>query len=213
MTALAAAVQPLPEPGFFGTIFDGQPWLVSAVILLAGIAAWVVLRNQNQPRRAGAAVLAALAIAAVLNIAARLIVTDRERLSQATLELVRATAKADTAQLGDMLAPDVVTIVSQSLPGVPIPSDGMGKDALLELVSAMLGRQYTLKEYGVLDTQVQITGPAAARTQVRVRATPEFSGMPVLSWWRIDWRKSGEEWKAVLIEPLEIGGVKSLFGG
>ena len=55
MTAIVAEFQSLPRPGPFAALFDGQPWLVSAVLVLAGLAAWYILRNQNQPRRAAAA--------------------------------------------------------------------------------------------------------------------------------------------------------------
>ncbi len=212
MTAIVAEFQSLPRPGPFAALFDGQPWLVSAVLVLAGLAAWYILRNQNQPRRAAAAAFVSVALAVGLNIAARMIVTERERVSEATLELVRATASGDPARLSPLLAADAVAIANQSFPGVPIPRDGMGKDALLELVSRTLGGTYAVKEYGVLETQAQVTGASAARTHVRVRVTPRYTEAPVLSWWRIDWRKSGDQWQAVLIEPLDFGTVRSLMG-
>lgn len=202
-----AAVEPLGESGVFARIFDGQPWLITAVILLAGLAGWAVLRGQGRPGRARIAALIAIAAALALNIAARVVVTARERLSAATLELVRATAKADTAALGPMLAEDCVAVTRANMAGVPIPREGLGKEAILTTVASMLGGPYTLKEYAVIETQAQTTGATSGRSQVRVRTTPESMPAPVFSWWRVDWRKTPDgDWKAVLIEPLELGG-------
>jgi hypothetical protein len=214
MVSLLAAVQPLDEPSVLARVFDGQPWLISGVILLAGFAGYLVLNSQRQPRRARAAALGAVLVAVGLNVAARLIVTERERVAQATLELVRATATVDMAKLEEMLAPDCMAITAGVFPAVPIVPDGTSRTLLLAAVQSQLGGPYKLSEYGVLETQVQINGPTAARTQVRVRATAESLGVPGISWWRLDWRKSGGgEWKVVLIELLEMDGVRGFLGG
>ena len=200
-------LQPLPVPGLLGRLMDGQPWLVSAVLIVAGSALYIALRNQNRQRQGallgGGLVLAALA----LQLIAYLVVTERERLAEATMELVRATARGDSASVSQLLAPDASLISELDVRYGPfaLGRAGMQRDQILAAVDLLSGR-HAVHEYAVLDLQAQQRGPTAGRTQVRVRVTTELERIPSISWWRIDWRKdAGREWRAVIIEPLDLG--------
>jgi hypothetical protein len=177
------------------------------------MAGWVVLNSQNRPRRARAAALGAVAVAIGLSVAARLIVTDRERMAETTVELVRATATVDLPTLEELLARDCIAMTAAPFAGVPFGRDGVDRATLLGYVQGYLGGNYRVAEYGVLETQVQFNGPTSARTQVRVRATSEKFGTPLISWWRIDWRKTTGGWKAVLIELLEMEDFRGFLRG
>jgi hypothetical protein len=202
MRHFLAAVEPLPGPGLFPGLLDGQPWLASFVLILAGLAAFVTLRNQGRHGAAIWSLTAAFIFDAGLHAAAHFIMTDRERTAQATLELVRATAKADTAAIDPMLAPGARVIASTVIPGFVIPREGLEKREVLDEVSRYLGGTYKIDEYAVLETQAQRLGPTTGRTQVRVRTV---IGYPIISWWRIDWRRTeGGQWRATLIEFLEF---------
>jgi hypothetical protein len=181
---------------------DGRPWAVSIVLLAIGVGSFVALRNQRKERAGFLALLGAIAAAVGLQIAAELVVTERERMSEATMELVRATAGADTARLEGLLAEDVRVIATAELPGWTVPLGGLDKGATLAAVSDLLGSRHTPDEYAVLELQAQQTGRTLGRTQVRVRVSVER--IPGLSWWRIDWRKDPRgEWRAIMIELIE----------
>jgi hypothetical protein len=206
MTTLLAAVEPLPKPPFFAGLMDGQPWLISAILLLLGLGILVVFRNQGKPRQGSGIFLGLAALAIALQVAAALITTDRERLTAATQELVRATATAQTAVVEGFLASDVRLVTEGGRLGpLALPRTGWDKDEILSQIRRTIGGSYQLKEYAILRTQAEQRGPTAGRTQVRIRVVPEQYPAPTISWWRIEWRKEHGEWKAVLIQPLELG--------
>jgi hypothetical protein len=206
MTHLLAAVQSLPDPPFLAGLMDGQPWLISAILLLLGGSIWFMLRNQGKPRPGALALLILALLAIGLQVAAMLVTTDRERLTAATEELVRSTATAQTGAVERLLASDVRLIAERDRLGpFAISSSGWDKDEILAQVNRTLGGAYRLKEYAILQTQAEQRGPTSGRTQVRVRVVPEAYPAPTLSWWRIEWRKESGDWKAVLIQPLEVG--------
>jgi hypothetical protein len=199
------AVTPLPAPPALSGLLDGQPWLISGILLFAAFAVYQLTRRDRLSRtgRLGAAALIVLAVA--LQALAVGITTPREELARATRQLVHAAATADTAALSSVLAEDARLFSPVSIPGLAIPQQGLDKPGILALVSTAMSGPYALKEHGAREIQAEATSPNTGRTQVQVHAVLDQYGAPGNSWWRIGWRKNSTgQWQATSIEPLEL---------
>ena len=79
----------------------------------------------------------------------------------------------------------------------------MGRDEILSFVGGEMRGAFKIGNYRVLETQAAVTGPNAAVTQTYVRVTPEQTGGPTFSWWRLDWRRDPDgRWRVTHIEPI-----------
>jgi hypothetical protein len=79
---------------------------------------------------------------------------------------------------------------------------GVDKDTILRETSKYLDSSYRVSEYRIQAIQAVIDGPNVARTQARVRIVPEAMDAPIVTWWRMDWRQDGGQWRVTGIEPL-----------
>lgn len=180
-----------------------QPWPLAAALALAGLAVAFMVRARWRVPIAGA--LGALAGATLA--AGILVTTDRERLVTTTRDLIDATARANTIALAGMLAPDARLVVDVPIAEAGLRPTGAGieRDAILKLVADTLGGQWPLKEHDILEVQSTLVGPGVGRTQVRVRAVLEAIGLPIASWWRIEWRRDPDgSWRAVGVRLLHV---------
>ena len=63
-----------------------------------------------------------------------------------------------------------------------------------------------MREWSVRETRAAVDGDGIGRTYARVRVTPESTGFPHTSWWRLDWRRDpGAPWRCTGIEPIDLG--------
>lgn len=194
-----AAVTPLPSPPFFERFVLENPWPAVILLALVGIAALAIF-NARAKLKSGLAVGGVLfALAGGCFLAGVLVTTPREKLKQATRELVGATARVDRVELDRLLSDDLSVRVTRL-------SRSSGKRETMDAVETLLGRQYRVKEHSILEMQATLDGPRLGRTQVCVRIGSDYGLLP--SWWRVDWELGSEGvWRARRIEALWIPGV------
>lgn len=199
----APAPPPLPSPPFLERYLFEFPWPAAVVLVAVAVIAGVTLTRAGR-RSAGWGVMAigAVAAAGVIGLA-YWVVTDRERVSQSTRELINAVAAGDAAAVEALLTDDAVLIAP------PLSADRVRKPAIVTRVGRDFapGHVYHLREHGVTALQATMDGPTRARVQVKVRVVPEITGSPVPSWWRIDLTRGADgRWRISGIGMLSIGG-------
>jgi hypothetical protein len=179
----------------------------TALVLIAAAIIGFLLLNQRGRARAGSLLAAALGLAAALAlIAGSTIVTERERLTQASAALVDAVARPDIAAVDRLLADDVRMFSRLSVGEVSTPPAGLEKQAILDLVRRLIGGPWAVKEHSILESQAALDAENLGRTQIRVRVVTESFGVPNASWWRLDWRRGADGgWRVIQIEPLDMG--------
>lgn len=205
LTLLAQAVPSLPEPPLVRRLLLEDPNMITAALVVAAIAGFYFLNRKSRPREAFFWCFSVLLAAAGLQGLARGVETEREVLLRVTTRLVSVTSKADAASLSSMLSSDCRLSNDFNLADHRIPFDA-DKQQILGAVRSFLKDQYPLKECAILETQAVVDGDAAGRTQVRIRAVPEALGAPIISWWRMDWKRgSSGEWLVRGIQPMDLG--------
>jgi hypothetical protein len=201
---LPAPPSPLPSPPIIERLLFEQPW--GPALLIAGCAAGVWFFAKGKLRAPIAAAL--LVLAAGLVVMAHLVHTDRERMTQATNDLVDAVASADVAAIDRLLAPDARAYSRYHIPGYSGGQTGMDKGEILAQVPVVI-RANPISEHRVQELQAQSRGPGVGTTQalikIVVRAEQLGQEIPVQSWWRLDWRRDSDGlWRATAIEPVSI---------
>lgn len=195
----------LPDPPALTHYLLESPWFAVVGLALGGAIALVVLNRQGRASLGAGIMLVGFALAVLLAVVAYLVETQRERLIRQTRELVTRTAAADTAALRPMLS-ERVNVVS-ALP-LTLPVD---KETLLDRVRQELGEAHPIAEHSTGGEQASIDGVNTARTQLRVwvqlHRDQAITGAPIGSWWRIDWRKEGDEWRVATITLMQLDGV------
>jgi hypothetical protein len=197
----------LPDPPALAHYFLESPWFAVVGLVLGGALALIVLNRQGRAGLGAGMMLAGFALAAMVAVVALLVETQRELLIRQTRELVARTAAADTAALGPMLS-DRVSF-SSSLPlGQALPVD---KESLLDSVRTNLGQSYRIAEHSTGGEQATIDGANTARTQLRVwvelNRDQAITGAPIGSWWRIDWRLEGDQWRVSGLTLMQLDGL------
>lgn len=188
---------PLPEPSMLPVLLFEQPWLLLALVLIVALVGSIWQRRAGSFKGAFAWLGAGIVACAGVYLVARMIVTDRERVALATNELVGATASVNPTRLNELLDASVRLTYFRA-------SGGLDKAGTIAAVQRELGQTYKVKDWMIQELQVAAEGPERMRTQVRVRVTPADWNFPHISWWAIDWKKSGETWRATSIKPLSI---------
>jgi len=194
---LPDAPPPLSEPLDLGVLLFEQPWIFMVLVLAAGlIASWWFNRRGSAGK--GVAILAgSAAFAGLLFLAAKLVVTDRERVALGMRELLRSTATVNTVGLTKLLDPQARLYYFKS------PA-GLDRDGIVSAVKSDLGQMYRIKDWGIQELQIAPLSEGTMASQMRVRVTPEAWNFPHVSWWSVEWKKTGDEWRVVNIRPLAI---------
>lgn len=204
-----APVARLPDPPALARYLFESPWVPIALLVVAGVIGFVVLNRQGKARQGVLALGGGVVVAAVLAIVALVVETPREFLIRQTRALVARTAAADTAGVRPFLSDRVTVVCALPVP-LPLPET---KQALLDAVQQQLGNTMPIREHSVGGEQASIDGPNTARTQLRVWVTLEREqavyGGPIGSWWKIDWRKEGDDWRVATITLLQLDGFGS----
>ncbi len=199
---LAAQIVPLPQAPLLERYLFESPLVPVAVLVIGAVVFFVILNARARLRPAALAGGGLLALAAGVWVLASLVVTPRERLIERAGEVIDATASADTAALGPMLAERAEVRVGDR-------ARYTGRAAILAGVEDYLGGGI-LESHRIADAQAVIDTPLTARAQLRVRHTG--SGVPTASWWLIQWRRAspGSPWIVESIEPLWLAGIGNL---
>lgn len=188
---------PLPEPPMLPVLLFEQPWLLLAAVLVVALVGSMWQRRAGSVKGAFAWLAGGLIACGMLYLTARVVVTERERVALATNELVGATAGVSVPRLQALLDDGVRLTYFRA-------SGGLDKAGTIAAVQRELGQTYKVKDWMVQELQVAADGEDRMKTQVRVRVTPADWNFPHISWWAIDWKKSGEAWRATSIRPLSI---------
>ncbi|MFN7021834.1 MAG: hypothetical protein ACK4WH_10975 [Phycisphaerales bacterium] len=200
----SAAVPELPAPPPLTHYALENPWpALGGCLILAALAFWLVLSGRAEGRKWLRLLgLGALVAGVGVLSAARMVKTDRETLVELTGVLVDAAARAEAAELTAMLGSDVALRV---LGG----EARYTRDQILDLVRKYPGTNPI--DWHTIDRSAAVMdGRDLGRTQVRVRVRSKATTMydvPIGSWWRVSWRRSGGAWQVSGLECLQIDGV------
>lgn len=200
-----AKVQDLPSAPLMPRLVLEEPLTLTLVFAAAAVVGWFVLNRVGKARRAAMVALVGAGLAIGVQVLARAVTTDREQMLDATRELVRVTAHADTAALRPLLAPEVRLTNEYSLAATEVQGANWGREEILSNVQKVLKDKYPLKEAAILQVQGIKDRDGAGRTQVRVRAVLQNPPIPIISWWRIEWVKKEGAWVVRGIEPMDLG--------
>lgn len=194
---LPDAPTPLNEPLGLSVLLFEQPWVFMVAALAIGLIASCWLKRQGSAGK-GLAILAGSAVlAGLLFLVAKLVVTDRERVELGTRELLRTTATVDSDGLTKLLDPEAKLYYFKS------PA-GLDREGIIGAVKSDLGQKYRIKDWGIQELQIAPLSQDSMATQMRVRVTPEAWNFPHVSWWSVEWKKTGDEWRVINIRPLAI---------
>lgn len=193
----------LDEPSIFTQWLLEDPTYLLAIIGAIGVlAAWQLWRVAKSRATAFAFVIT-IALCGGLWLFSRTITTPRERIIAATWSLIRSTTAADVDALSPILA-------DRARLGNARGTLNMDKDAILARVKTTLGGPFKLKDWAVVRMQAAADNEAKVQSQFYIRVTPEVTGAPDLSWWRITWQRAGDSWKVSLIEPMSGTAIDTL---
>ncbi|MBX3388196.1 MAG: nuclear transport factor 2 family protein [Phycisphaeraceae bacterium] len=203
---LPDAPPPLAEPLGLGVLLFEQPWIFMATVLTVGFFLCLWFKRRGNTPKGLAILTGAAALAGLLFLVAKLVVTDHERVAEGMRELLRTTARVDTDGLAKLLAPQAKLYYFKS------PA-GLDREGILAAVRSDLGQTYRVKDWGIQELQIAPGAENTMHTQMRVRVTPEAGNFPHVSWWTIEWAKTGDEWKVTRIEPIAIQFFQGNPGG
>ena len=187
--------EPLPSGPILDRFLFENPLLLTAVLAASGLVILFALNRRGEARKGLAAFAVCFLLAVGAYLAGSLVVTERERLKDATRELVASVAEVDVPGLDDLLAENVSFRYRNA-------RGGLDKGATIAEVERYLGGAYRVREHDVLELQATVDSSNVARTQVNVRVTVDTVGTRP-SWWRLDWRLEPDgRWRVTGIEPL-----------
>lgn len=190
---------PLPRAPIWETYIFEQPWPLAVVLILVGIA--VLLKGRGRPR----AIVPALSLLAAIGVVAAgmLVTTAREKIMASTRALVAAVVHADSTTLDAELDESAKLFSFQH-------NDGVDKWALLDEVARRFspGAELAIKDWSIEGLEASRDGERVGRSLVKVRAVSAAAGVPVFSWWLLDYRMdTSGRWRVIRMEPQSISFV------
>ncbi|MBL0926744.1 MAG: nuclear transport factor 2 family protein [Phycisphaerales bacterium] len=186
----------LPDPPVFERWLFEQPIPTAIVLGAVGLFVYMALNRQGRGREAVIAGGLCLVLGIAALVTGRLVETTRERLTALSFQLVSAVGAGDSAAVAQLLDEGLTV--------------GSGGKALPLLDRAWLIRAAEAAP-SLLDDVVPYSDGAAAedgagRTHMIVRARLRQLGTPTSSLWEFRWRRTGDRWRVVAIECLNING-------
>lgn len=198
---------PLPTAPLLEFLTLESPWSLVLAALIAAIVAWRVL-SARHPRRARTACAGFVLFGVGVVILSRVVETPRERLARATRTLVAAVAEADLEGVRSAMTPDAALYWWLNPDGLPL-------DGVLARVERDFSERgaYRVKEHAILELQSFIEGEGRGRVQVKVRVTSQAEGVPLISWWRLDYVRGDDgRWRVRGLQPLVIPTISNPSG-
>lgn len=195
----------VPKPAVWSVWLLEQPmWPAVALAVVGLVVAWVLL-GRGKAAHAGIAALAGLVLGGGVFVLGSAITTDRERLVEATAELVDVVARSDGPATRALLD-DSARLYYMRAPA------GLDADQIEQLVANPpygLVTSHTIKE-----TRGGVDDRGVGRILVRVLVEVEGWNAPVPAWLRVDWRiEDGTPPRVLVIEPIWVSGDNSVRGG
>lgn len=188
---------PLPDPPALESWLFERPAALAVVLLVIGIITIFALNRAGKPKQGlwalGGFVIAAISAA----VTSHLVVTERERLADATRGLVEAIVTADTRDASARIDADAEVVVR------PL-SLTFRYDEVIRRIGTDMTTTYRVAEHRIGRVQAVVDGPNTARTQVRVVAAQQ-GGRRAGTWWLLHWRLGTDGiWRLYLAECLRI---------
>ena len=180
---------------------------LALALAVSGVVVMLVARRQGKAIVGTRLMLAGLALACVTLVLGYTVTTQREVLRARTRELVECTATARTSDLRDLLTEQTrIGAYNAAFAGV------RGRDEVLDAVRAKIAEFGPLASHEIGPVQAIVDGTNIARTQVRVWVKPrkdlQYTGGAIGMWFRIEWRRAGEDgsdpWRASVITVMQI---------
>jgi Domain of unknown function (DUF4440) len=197
-------VPPLPAPPVIDRFLLEHSWMLGTALAVIALVVCVTLLQRQEIRKALAIGGILAASAAAVFVTGVMVETDREVISRQSRELIDAVARGDRSTVASLLANDAKLYFR-------LAGAARDRDQVLNAVDDYAERgRARVKEHAVLETQAHLDGPAVGRTQVRVRVNTDV-GLN-FSWWRLDWRRSGDRWLVTEIEALSVDFVDDPSG-
>jgi len=180
------------------TLFESPFWFVVSLVLVDMIllAMWVRRRTRGLARAAG--IVAAVAV--VVLVLAAVVVTDRERITDA-IELMAQDASAGKVEALERFLDDEVT--------VSLVEFGPARTDKAGAVAAAAGSLERLNINKVRVTSVEVDmqpRPLAVVTTVLQGEGAETGRLAVALRWRLRWVRRPEGWRIIVVEPPQRAG-------
>ncbi len=193
---------PLPEPPWWQHYLLEFPWPLAGFLLaVAFIGAWLLFQR-GKTLFAAALALTGVCLSSGLTILSLLIETPREQITWSSRKVVEFTARAESGTLESFLTEKASLRVLGS-------GTRLDRAQILARVKADMGGRYALRgrAAGISRVQASIDGPGVGRTQFRLQATHDASGIPVGMWWRFQWRMERDAWRVHALELIAFDGL------
>ena len=178
------------------------PWpLAGALVLGTLVGAWLLIRR-GRFLVAIATGLVGLCLTGGVTVVSLLIETPREQMAWSTEQVVRHAARADPSALGSFLADKASLRVLGS-------QRRLERAEIIARVKGDMAGRYALRGGATAISRVQATidGPGVGRTQFRLQATHDASGIPVGMWWLLHWRLERDAWRVHALELIAFDGL------
>jgi hypothetical protein len=179
-------------------IFATPWWLLASLIFVGAILFWSGNnKQQNGPRTMGVLLIV---LAILLKVVSYFVVTDKEKVTRQTNELVTAVQNRDWTKFAALLDPDVRL-------GTATGTLFANRDAFIK------GAQADAETYNLTNLSAHVTDVEqdALGITVDIDAWSEQTasmGMRVPSSWKLSWDQSGKDWRLHEVTCLRIGNEK-----
>ncbi len=173
-------------------LFESRIALLTALGLVEFVLLWIWARRRTRRTRRRAGV--GLVVAGLLLSVQALVVTDREKIMAICREMACAVEEGAVDQVGRHVASDFA-------------AGGVDRAGLLAGLTRMLTHVH-IEEPRLSDFEVLVTGNEAQVTfQARCRvASAELVEGGIISRWELTFRRVGDRWQVVAIQPLPTLG-------
>lgn len=174
--------------------FEDPFWLYVLLILAESILLWIWRRQRT--RQAATRLLIPAALGALVFAVATLVVTDRERITRATHEIVETVSSGQTSALDKYLDADF----HGTFRGASLNRDqtlARARDAL---------RRFRIQKIEVRRLEVKVSGRTATvrmLTGIRAGGREVRGQFPII--WRIEWIKRGKQWNILSAAEPRLG--------
>ncbi|MFN0011716.1 MAG: hypothetical protein ACKVS8_08755 [Phycisphaerales bacterium] len=193
---------PLPSAPIWQVYLLEFPWPLAGTLVIAALLGAYLIIQRGKLLAAIAIALGGLCLTAGLTLLSLLIETPREQITWSAHQVVAATARADHSTLGSFLADSVSLQVLGS-------QRRLDRSEILARVKTDMAGRYALrgKVASVSRVSATIDGPGVGRTQFRLQATHDATGIPAGMWWVFHWRIDRDAWRLTGLDLVAFDGL------